>query len=94
MSIAVKTGLQGRGLGSVLVDQFLDRMRRRNVPAVSLSTDRDENERVNVFYRRKGFRIAREYATSEGRWMNEYVIDLKLGGRYSTEGPDDRAAAA
>lgn len=76
MSIAVRPELQGQHVGGQLVDAFLGEARQRGARAVSLTTDRDGNESVNRFYQGRGFKLARSFATAEGRWMNEYVIDL------------------
>lgn len=76
MSIAVLPGSMGRGIGQLLANQFLTAMWRQGIMSVSLTTDRVNNERTNRFYHKLGFEIARTYVTPEGRWMNEYVIDL------------------
>ena len=75
MSIAVLPVVQGGGVGQILVKAFLDEMTKRGATTVSLTTDRDNNSRVNSFYRRLGFRLHRELLTPEGRQMNEYVIE-------------------
>ena len=75
-SIAVLPALQGTGAGAKLVEAFLEEARRRGCGKVFLTTDRDGNDAVNGFYIKAGFRLEREYATPEGRWMNEYRIDL------------------
>ncbi|MGE5314218.1 MAG: GNAT family N-acetyltransferase [Acidobacteriota bacterium] len=77
MSIAVAPEGKGRGIGSDLVARFLDEMAERGVDKVSLTTDRDDNEATNGFYRKLGFSMVREYQTPQGRWMNEYVIQTK-----------------
>ena len=38
--------------------------------------DQDSLESFNIFYKKKGFRLAREYTTAEGRKMNEYRYTL------------------
>jgi ribosomal protein S18 acetylase RimI-like enzyme len=76
MSIGVAPDWAGHGVGRQLVEVFLDAMRRRGVPAVSLITDRDGNDRINRFYQSLGFRVARTHVSPEGRWMNEYLKDL------------------
>jgi len=78
MSVAVDPDLSGRGIGRLLVSGFLKAMREKGVRTVSLTTDRDANDRVNAFYRDLGFRLARSYATAEGRWMNEYTKDATV----------------
>ena len=76
LSVAVLPEAQGTGLGQALVHEFLGQMARRHVGQVSLTTDQDNNERVNRFYRRLGFQLARTYVTHEGRKMNEYIIPV------------------
>jgi ribosomal protein S18 acetylase RimI-like enzyme len=75
-SIGVLPELQGTGAGKKLVQAFLDEARKRGCARVFLTTDRDGNEQVNHFYRKLGFVVEREYATPEGRHMNEYWITL------------------
>ena len=75
-SIGVLPELQGTGAGKKLVHAFLDEARQRGCSRVFLTTDRDNNEPVNRFYRKLGFVVEREYATPEGRHMNEYWITL------------------
>ncbi len=76
MSIAVLKEKSGHGIGTRLISAFLMEMRRQDISSVSLTTDRDDNEYANRFYQKLGFHVARTYQTPEGRWMNEYVIDL------------------
>jgi len=54
-------------------------MQRRDMRRVNLTTDKDNNDALNAFYRRLGFQLVRSFATPEGRWMNEYAIDLSKG---------------
>ena len=48
----------------------------RGLKCVDLTTDRDNNEQVNNFYRKLGFVCDRTFTTPEGRAMNEYVFNL------------------
>ena len=82
MSIAVLPEYQGRRIGKVLVQEFLNEMQRRRMRWVNLTTDKHKNDAGNAFYSGLGFQLARSFVTPEGRWMNEYVISL------SSEGPD------
>jgi ribosomal protein S18 acetylase RimI-like enzyme len=75
-SIGVLPELQGTGAGKILVNAFLDEARDRGCKRVFLTTDRDDNELVNHFYKKIGFVVEREYTTPEGRNMNEYWITL------------------
>lgn len=84
MSIAVRPGTSGKGLGRDLVAGFGAALAERGVLEYSLTTDRDGNDRVNHFYQKLGFRLAAGFVTPEGRAMNEYVMTLK--------GPGDRPA--
>jgi ribosomal protein S18 acetylase RimI-like enzyme len=72
MSLAVARRSAGRGVGRQLVEAFVAELRERNVATVDLTTDRDDNEGVNRFYRRLGFAVEREYVTPEGRAMLRY----------------------
>lgn len=76
-SIGVLPELQGTGAGKQLVHAFLDEAWKRGCERVFLTTDRDENDPVNMFYQKLGFVVEREYVTPEGRKMNEYWIDLR-----------------
>ena len=77
MSIAVRPEMEGKGIGLRLVNAFCRTLAEQGVQAVCLTTDRDNNERVNCFYQRLGFRISRSFITPEGRAMNEYLISLR-----------------
>ena len=81
MTIAVHPNAQRQGIGKKLTMAFLMEMRTRSVRAVSLTTDRDNNEAVNAFYRHYGFELAGDFVTPEGRRMNEYVIDIDNKGK-------------
>jgi ribosomal protein S18 acetylase RimI-like enzyme len=79
MSIAVCPDEAGRGIGRQLVQAFDRTMGERRIPAYGLTTDADNNERINKFYAGLGFRLARSFRTPEGRVMNEYVRVLERG---------------
>lgn len=75
-SIGTTPQAQGRGWGGELVAEFLNEARKRGCRQVFLTTDLDGNDRVNRFYQKNGFTIKRQYATPQGRRMNEYWMDL------------------
>ena len=75
-SIAVRPDKEGAGLGRALLAVFVQKMRSLGIAGLTLSTDRDNNDRVNAFYLRSGFTLAGTDRTPEGRWMNEYTIKL------------------
>jgi len=76
MSIAVRPGVSGKGAGQALVSAFGEAMAARGIREYCLTTDREGNDRVNRFYLRLGFRLARTFVTPQGRAMNEYVLTL------------------
>lgn len=80
-SIGVLPELQGAGAGRHLVKAFLEDAGCRGCKRVFLTTDSDNNEAVNAFYKKLGFNIERQYVTPEGRRMNEYWIALDEKGK-------------
>lgn len=80
MSIAVLPEKQGQGIGQALVQAFLAEAIRRDLSKVNLTTDKVDNDAVNLFYQRLGFVCARHFTTPEGRPMNEYEIALPPKG--------------
>lgn len=86
MSIAVMPEAQGSGLGQALVLAFLARSASAGVTTVSLSTDSEDNQRVNDFYQALGFVLDHIYLTPEGRKMNEYLFDLDDLPKYAPSG--------
>lgn len=79
MSIAVHPEYLNKGIGRALVQAFLSEIRQRGMQRVNLTTDKDNNDAVNAFYQRLGFRIVRSFVTPEARRMNEYAINLTGG---------------
>ena len=76
MSIAVLPEAQGNGVGKELVGAFLQEASRRKLKQVNLTTDKLNNDAVNLFYQRLGFKCIRSLVTPEGREMNEYLMSL------------------
>jgi ribosomal protein S18 acetylase RimI-like enzyme len=76
MSVAVSPNQQGNGIGRQLVSKFLEEANSRGCVSVFLTTDALENDSVNRFYRSMKFQLSKEYITTEGRRMNEYVYTL------------------
>lgn len=71
-SICVSPTMNGRGIGTALVDHLKNRVDFSKYAFINLETDADGNEAVNQFYQKNGFRLALQYVTKEGRRMNEY----------------------
>lgn len=71
-SICTDPTKEGQGIGTALIN-YLKSIVDFNIYAfINLETDADNNEAVNRFYQRNGFKLERSYLTSEGRRMNEY----------------------
>ncbi len=75
-SIGVVPECQGIGVGKKLIEEFLDKAKKRGCKRVFLTTDHDQNDTVNSFYQKLGFNIERQYVMPEGRRMNEYWINV------------------
>ena len=70
-SICVKPG-EKRGIGTELVNAFIQRAKELGAISVRLTTDTYKNEAVNAFYQRQGFILMRTFEAQPGRWLNEY----------------------
>lgn len=71
-SICVDPLRENKGIGSALIDQLKDTVDFNNYAYINLETDADDNDVVNLFYVKNGFKLARSFTTAEGRIMNEY----------------------
>jgi ribosomal protein S18 acetylase RimI-like enzyme len=75
-SIAVDPACGGSGVGARLVIAFCERARDLGARTVTLTTERDDNESVNRFYRKLGFSVVREFHRGAERAMLEYELRL------------------
>lgn len=71
-SICVDPANESRGVGSKLIDYLKSIVDFNSYAYINLETDADDNEGVNKFYVKNGFKLEREFVTAEGRTMNEY----------------------
>ena len=76
-SIAVLPSLQRSGVGKALVERWIQEVRQRGGTGCYLTTDAENNEKVNSFYQKLGWKIESTYTTPEGRVMNRYVFDFQ-----------------
>ena len=74
MSIAVLPENNGKGMGRMLINAFLDEAHTRQVKKIYLTTDKNDNDRVIFFYNSVGFELVHSFITPEGREMNEYLF--------------------
>jgi ribosomal protein S18 acetylase RimI-like enzyme len=75
-SLAVQPAAQGCGVGRMLALRWTQEARRRGAPGCYLTTDADDNDKVNAFYRALDWKLEHTYTTPEGRRMNRYVLDF------------------
>ena len=75
-TICVSPTVSGGGVARALLDAFCTTAASRGARFVYLTTDRDGNERVNVFYLRAGFALESEVQRPGGRVMNRYLKEL------------------
>ena len=87
-SIGVDPSAKSKGVGSALVDKLKAIVDFAKYAYITLETDAVDNEGANKFYCKNGFELIREYATHEGRKMNEYRFfgsDAAIGEVTKTE---------
>lgn len=71
-SICVEPQIKSHGVGTALIN-YLKGIVDFNIYAyINLETDADGNDGVNMFYKKNGFELVRQFTTAEGRRMNEY----------------------
>lgn len=75
-SIGVLTKEKGKGIGGALIKELKNDEGIKDCEYIALETDAVNNDSVNNFYKTNGFELAREYATREGRKMNEYRYNI------------------
>ena len=71
-SICVRPDMNGKGIGTALIDYLKSMIDFTNYSFISLETDADNNSAVNQFYIANGFKLDKQYTTAENRRMNEY----------------------
>jgi len=74
-SIAVTPSQKKSGLGSVLLGEWVNKVRGRGSAGCYLTTDAENNDAVNRFYKKNGWNVESEYITPEGRKMFRYILD-------------------
>lgn len=71
-SICVDPKVKKKGIGTLLIEHLKKMVDFNTYAYINLETDADDNVGVNEFYIKNGFKLERQYVTSEGRKMNEY----------------------
>ncbi len=75
-SVAVDPDVQHAGVGQKMVMHWVEEVRRRGASGCYLTTDADNNDKVNAFYNNLNWHIESTYSTPQGRRMNRYVYDF------------------
>jgi predicted N-acetyltransferase YhbS len=75
-SVAVDPDMQGDGLGSSLVKEWLAEMKLTGTQGCYLLTDSKRNDAVNRFYQRLGWKLDSQHRTPRGRVLNRYLFDF------------------
>ena len=75
-SIGVAPAWSGQGVGHGLLTAFIARAKELGLNAITLTSDADNNDTVNEFYCKAGFRLERTFTQKDGRRMNEYLRDI------------------
>lgn len=76
-SVAVMPDSRGRGIGRNLVDSFISESAKKNAKRIVLTTDAINNESTNKFYVKSGFTVGKNFQTSTGRKMRQYIFQLE-----------------
>jgi ribosomal protein S18 acetylase RimI-like enzyme len=77
LSLAVRPSASRRGVGTLLMEEFIRRAKALGFLRIYLTTDRYENDSVNAFYRNIGFALMNSYNSGNMRIMNEYMLSLE-----------------
>ena len=68
---------QGKGYGSLLIDEIKRRLTIQGINVLDLNVNR--NNEAREFYKKLGFKIIREEDVPIGQyWMNDYVMRLTI----------------
>jgi ribosomal protein S18 acetylase RimI-like enzyme len=76
-SIGVLPSASGKGVGKALVLAFAQRAFALRAEYIYLTTDAEENGKVDSFYQKLGFTRNKTFLAPGGRLMNEYVLPLE-----------------
>jgi len=75
-SICVAPAVRGTGTGRLLLREWERAVINRGIAVGFLTTDAENNEVVNAFYRSEGWDHNETFRTRDGRPMNRYSKDL------------------
>lgn len=75
-SIAVASGVQGKGVGRALMLETESELKRRSIVKLSLTTDSDNNHKTLAFYNSAGFNPLYEFVAYPNRRMVRMIKSL------------------
>jgi ribosomal protein S18 acetylase RimI-like enzyme len=75
-SVGVLPAASGKGLGKALIAAFTHRARTCGGDQIYLTTDAENNDKVNTLYVSLMFTLAETFIAPGGRLMNKYVLML------------------
>ncbi len=75
-SICVDPAVRGQGIGQMLLDSWVQDVAFRQVSTAHLTTDAQNNDAVNDFYRSRGWTLSGSFKTRTGRRMNRYILNV------------------
>ena len=76
-SLAVAPAFAKSGIGESLVKMFIASAKQIGATHVYLTTDRFQNESVNRFYIRQGFKVECSFVKAGKREMNRYILYIE-----------------
>ncbi len=71
-SICVSPEVKGQHIGSKMIDKLKEMFDADKFAYINLETDAINNDAINAFYVKNGFKLERGFETPESRKMNEY----------------------
>lgn len=76
LSICIDPEAQEKGLGKLIIAKFEKSMFESGCSGISLTTDADDNDKVNLFYKSQGYEHMETFAAAGDRKMNLYYKKL------------------
>jgi ribosomal protein S18 acetylase RimI-like enzyme len=77
LSICTLPEAKGTGLGKKTLTEFEKISVQNGVKTILLTTDNENNDGVNSFYKSNGYVLSGTYSTKERRKMNRYIKNIK-----------------
>ena len=75
-SLAVNPYVQNKGVGKQLVNAYISNLKTSKIKTIQLTTDAENNDKVNCFYERLNFKKTKTIVRNDSRLMNEYCYYL------------------